>query len=69
MGFHSFIIQTDNPEMLNLNEMAARAFNEMDVNHDNKVTKDEFFKACMKNDTIAGMLANKVLKVVSTDIV
>ena len=55
--------------MLTANEVAARVFNEMDINKDMKVTKDEFFKACMRNDTISGMLANKVLKVVSTDIV
>ena len=53
--------------MIKSDEMAERAFNEMDVNKDNKVTKDEFIDACLKNNTISGMLAKKVLKIVTTD--
>ena len=54
--------------MINSDEMAERVFNEMDINNDNQVTKDEFLDVCLKNNTISGMLANKVLKIVSTDV-
>ena len=47
--------------------MAENVFNEMDMNQDKKVTKEEFIEVCLRNNTISGMLANKVLKVITTD--
>ena len=54
--------------MISIDEMSNRVFNEMDINQDNKVTKEEFIEACLKNNTISQMLVNKVLKVISTDV-
>ena len=62
------IIFSDNPEMINMEEMSNRVFQEMDVNEDNKVTKEEFIEACLRNNTISEMLVSKVLKVISTDV-
>ena len=57
----------DNPEMMKLDEMAEKVFQEMDLNHDNKITKDEFVQACLSNKNISGMLAKKMVKIISTD--
>ena len=54
--------------MINWDEMSARIFREMDINEDNKITKEEFIGACLRNNTISEMLAKKVLKVISTDV-
>ena len=54
--------------MINCNEMSERIFKEMDINQDNKVTKEEFIEVCLKNNTISEMLAQKVLKVISSDV-
>ena len=53
--------------MIDLNDMTDRVFQEMDSNRDKKVTKDEFVQACLSNKNISGMLAKKMLKIVSTD--
>ena len=53
--------------MINCNEMADRVFREMDIKHDNKISKEEFLEASMKNHTISEMLVSKVLKIVTTD--
>ena len=58
----------DNPEMINWDEMSARIFTEMDINEDNKITKEEFIQACLRNNTVSEMLAKKILKVISTDV-
>ena len=62
-----FHTNLDNPEMIDLNDMTDRVFQEMDSNRDKKVTKDEFVQACLSNKNISGMLAKKMLKIVSTD--
>ena len=67
MLFYQFYF-LDNPEMINMEEMSNRVFQEMDVNEDNKVTKEEFIEACLRNNTISEMLVSKVLKVISTDV-
>ena len=54
--------------MINWDEMSDRIFKEMDLNQDNKVTKEEFIEVCLRNDTVSEMLAQKVLKVISTDV-
>ena len=51
-----------------MEEMSNRVFQEMDVNEDNKVTKEEFIEVCLRNNTVSEMLAQKVLKVISTDV-
>ena len=61
------IIYPDNPEMMKLDEMTEKVFQEMDLNNDNKVTKDEFVQACLSNKNISGMLAKKMVKIISTD--
>ena len=58
----------DNPEMMSPDEMSNRVFKEMDINHDSKITKEEFIQVCLKNYTISETLARKVLKVISTDV-
>ena len=63
-----FFFLIDNPEMINWDEMSARIFTEMDINEDNKITKEEFIQACLKNNTVSEMLAKKILKVISTDV-
>ena len=47
--------------------MTERVFQEMDLNCDNKVTKEEFVEACLNNKNVSEMLANKMLKVITTD--
>jgi len=63
-----FFSLIDNPEMINWDEMSARIFTEMDINEDNKITKEEFIQACLRNNTVSEMLAKKILKVISTDV-
>merc|ERR1712020_391377 len=63
-----FFYLLNNPEMINWDEMSARIFTEMDINEDNKITKEEFIQACLRNNTVSEMLAKKILKVISTDV-
>ena len=53
--------------MINCTEMAERVFKEMDMNHDKRVTKEEFLTVCLNNKTISQMLTSKMLKIVTTD--
>ena len=57
----------DNPDDLNCTELAKVAFENMDFNKDNKITKEEFVRAAMGSDKIVGVLAYKVLDLVTTD--
>ena len=54
--------------MMSPDEMSNKVFKEMDINHDSKITKEEFIQVCLKNYTISETLATKVLKVISTDV-
>ena len=54
--------------MMSPDEMSNRVFKEMDINHDSKITKEEFIQVCLKNYTISETLARKILKVISTDV-
>jgi len=47
--------------------MAKAFFEEMDYNHDNMVTKDEFLKACVGYDKLSAGLAFKLLDVCTSD--
>jgi len=57
----------DNPDHLNQQDMSKLAFGEADFNHDNKITKDEFIKACLGSDKIVAVLAFKMIDVVSAE--
>ena len=43
--------------------MANSAFEEMDVNADGKVTKEEFMEACRTHEKISSMLALKIVDI------
>ena len=55
-------------EMMSPDEMSKKVFKEMDINHDSKITKEEFIQVCLKNYTISETLARKFLQVISTDV-
>lgn len=57
----------DNPDNLNADGLARAAFDEMDYNNDNTITKAEFMKACMGNDKLITSLAYKMLDVCLID--
>ena len=45
----------------NQEELASKAFQEMDSNADDKVTEEEFVKACLSNKSITQKLTLKVI--------
>ena len=47
--------------------IAENAFSEMDVNHDGKVTEDEFVIAVLKHQKTALMLTMKIVQVFDPD--
>lgn len=47
--------------------IAENAFAEMDVNHDGKVTEDEFVEAVLKHEKFAKMLVLKVVQIFDPD--
>jgi len=53
----------DNPDMASHEDLANKAFQEMDANSDGRVTQEEFVKACLNQATISKMLALKVIDV------
>jgi len=53
----------DNPDMDSHEDLANKAFQEMDANSDGRVTQEEFVKACLNQATISKMLALKVIDV------
>jgi len=60
--FHLFT-KKDNPELADTETLANKAFKEMDIDDDGKVTQDEFVRACLSQETISKMLALKVIDV------
>jgi len=60
--FHLFT-KKDNPELEDNETLANKAFKEMDIDDDGKVTQDEFVRACLSQETISKMLALKVIDV------
>ena len=60
--FHLFK-KPDDPDKAEQEQMARDAFKEMDTNDDGRVTKEEFVKACMAQETISKLLALKVIDV------
>ena len=65
--FFFFVGRIDNPDKLSPNMMAQVAFKEMDFNHDNSISKDEFLHACLGSDTISATLAYKLLDICTMD--
>lgn len=60
--FHLFK-KEDNPDKESQETIANKAFKEMDVDSDGKVTEEEFVRACLSQETISKMLALKVIDV------
>merc|ERR1712050_729583 len=60
--FHLFT-KKDNPDLADTETLADKAFKEMDIDDDGKVTQDEFVRACLSQETISKMLALKVIDV------
>ena len=60
--FHLFK-KEDNPDKESQETIANKAFKEMDVDGDDKVTEEEFVRACLSQETISKMLALKVIDV------
>ncbi len=63
----TFLFEIDNPHRTRATKMAEIVFKEMDLNGDNKVTKDEFVTACLKNNHICTMLCSKILEIAGSD--
>jgi len=53
----------DNPNTMSHEELAHKAFKEMDADSDGKITQEEFVRACLNHETISKMLALKVIDV------
>jgi len=53
----------DNPDRSSHEDLANKAFQEMDANADGRVTQEEFVKACLNQETISKMLALKVIDI------
>ena len=50
-----------------LSANSEQAFQEMDLDKDNKITYTEFVTTCLKNNQVCSMLSSKVLDFVSSD--
>ena len=51
------LIDSDNPDWINASEMAEKAFKEMDIDKNNKISKNEFLTVCLQSNKVCTMFA------------
>ena len=57
------LIKADDPDQASDDMIAATTLAEMDENGDEKITLDEYIKACLENEEFSKMLTMKIIDI------
>ena len=64
---YNVIDMSERPPGMNPISFANFIFNDMDTNRDGQISKEEFIKACLDNESFSSILAMKLIESISAN--